>query len=156
MARDTSKKENNRIRVLQPVKHESAGTAEPLDEAARDSQVQEQAARILKDKQTVDSTKQLDLLEMPPPVVATVLLNYPTPTMLSEILEKVCQFSGKAIILEPQMDCSIQIFAPRPLPVPMALRLFEEGLRAVGLRMVGIPGEPISRIVKKRTIQQKV
>jgi len=75
------------------------------------------------------------------PVLVDV--NYPDPTLLSEIVRDVARWSDQSFVMEPSVNVKLQIFAPRRLPRDDAYALFLASLSVVSLRAV-----QIGRIVK--------
>ncbi|MEZ4742630.1 MAG: hypothetical protein R3B45_09315 [Bdellovibrionota bacterium] len=73
-------------------------------------------------------------------------LNFPRPVPLSIIIEHVAAWSEVSFVMEPGLNKSIQIFAPRPLSKPEAFNLFIASLETVGLRAVMLEGN-VAKIV---------
>ncbi len=75
-----------------------------------------------------------------------VTINYPRPIALSKVIEETAQWSEFSFIMDPALDCEIQIFAPHPLNREKAFGLVMAAIESVGLRMIELE-EKIIKIV---------
>ena len=69
-------------------------------------------------------------------VAILVELNYPDPTLLSQVIRDVAKWSKMAFVMEPSINTKIQIFAPRKMSPAEGYELFLASLSVVGLRAV--------------------
>ena len=81
-----------------------------------------------------------------PRIRKDVMLNYPRPIALSKLIEETAQWSEYSFIMDPSLDCEVQIFAPHPLSRDKAFGLVIAATENVGLRMVELD-EKIIKIV---------
>ena len=79
-----------------------------------------------------------------------VMLHYPEPTMVAQILRDVAKWSGQCFVMEPGLNRPLQIFAPQPLPPERAYLMLINSLSVVQLRAVEL--ETIVKIVPIQTI----
>jgi hypothetical protein len=76
----------------------------------------------------------------------TVDVNYPRPVPLSKVIEDVAGWSDVNFVMEPGLNKSIQIFAPRPMSKEQGFSLFIASLETIGLRAVMLDGQ-VAKIV---------
>ena len=69
---------------------------------------------------------------------ALVSVDYAEPTSLALILRDIAHWSGRAFVMEPNVQVRLQIFAPRELPPDEAYDIFLASLSVVGLRAVQV------------------
>jgi hypothetical protein len=70
-------------------------------------------------------------------------LHYPKPTGVSTIIEDVAVWSEYNFVMEPGLNKSLQIFAPRKLKKTDAFNLFVASLETVGLRAVVVDAKVV-------------
>jgi hypothetical protein len=69
-----------------------------------------------------------------------ISMNYPNPTWLSDIIKNVARWTDRSFVMEPSLNTSLQIFAPRPMTPDAAYHLFIASLSTVGLRAIDVEG----------------
>ncbi len=82
----------------------------------------------------------------PASIPKEILLNYPRPIALSQLIEETAQWSGYTFIMDPSLDREVQIFAPHRLTRDQAFGLVLATTENAGLRMVELE-EHIIKIV---------
>ena len=80
-----------------------------------------------------------------PKSIRMVEINYPEPTLLSQILRDVSAWSGECFAMDPQVNAKLQIFAPHNMEEKSAFDLFLASLSIIGLRAVRVG--PVTKIV---------
>jgi hypothetical protein len=67
---------------------------------------------------------------------ASITMDFPRPTKLTEILTSIAKWQKYTMIMEPRLDRSVQIFSPSPLTKDEAFKVFLAALQTVGLRAI--------------------
>ncbi len=70
-----------------------------------------------------------------------IMIHYPKPIFLSEVLPDVANWSELNFVLDPALNRELQIFAPRKLHREEAFHLFVKSLEAIGLRVLQLEGK---------------
>lgn len=69
-----------------------------------------------------------------------IMVHYPRAVLLTQILDDVSQWSELNFVMDPSLDRSVQIFAPRALTKAEALQVFIASVETTGLRVLHLQG----------------
>jgi hypothetical protein len=83
------------------------------------------------------------------------MIHFPQPVWISNILGQFCARVGWTVIMDPALDRKVQIFSPAPLAEDQAIQVLNEGLRAVGLRLL-TGDSKVLRVAERRPQGQKI
>lgn len=124
-------------------------------ETLKDSEKVKEAPRTSENTAQKLQNYQTENLEREVSTKGFVHINFPRPTLISNMLSRLAKAFEYTFVMEPKLDRRVQVFSPGPVASGEAFKIFAASLGAVGLRLIFV-NETTIKIAEKPSLTTRV